>query len=205
MADKFVPFDDAVKELKISADDVKKLMEEGKIRSFMDGGKVKFRRKDLDDLKTSLGITSEEEELTLAPPEQVPPVQRLETEGEAPPPPPGAPSAEEEFTIEPLEEGPQTFATPASAAAAAAAAKAEAASGAKGGEEVKSLSEFEITSEVEEKGEEVGEEEAELLSVQAGLRSFEEPAEANVGMSVLLIVSIVLVAFTAIALISFRV
>ena len=72
MAEKFVQFDEAAKELNASPDELKQLIEGGKIRSFMDGGKIKVRRKDLDDLKSSMGITADEEDLMLAPPEDLP-------------------------------------------------------------------------------------------------------------------------------------
>ena len=106
MAEKFVTFDEAAKELKKTPDELKALVDEGKIRSFMDGGKMKFRRKDFDDLKASLGIVSEDDDLSLAPPDEVPAVPPMATEGVPPAPaaPKKAASLEDEFTIEPIDE-----------------------------------------------------------------------------------------------------
>jgi len=218
MAEKFVVFEDAAKELQKSPDELKALVDEGKIRSFMDGGKMKFRRGDLDNLKASLGISTEEEELSLAPPEEmaeVPPMPAEEEAAAAPPEeapevPPPAP-AEDEFTIEPLDEGearltPGSGSKKAEAAPKAASAKAAKAAPAEGGkeDEVASLSDFEISEEVEEKGQELGEEEAELLSVQApAFRSFEETEAPSPLMTVVLVASIVVVVFAAVVVMSF--
>jgi hypothetical protein len=218
MAEKFVVFEDAAKELQKSPDELKALVDEGKIRSFMDGGKMKFRRKDLDDLKASLGITTEEEELSLAPPEElpeVPPMPAEEPEAaapeEAPEVPPPAPADEDEFTIEPLDEGearmtPGTGGKKGEAAPKAAPAKGGKAAKAEAGteDEVASLSDFEISEDVEEKGQELGEEEAELLSVQApAFRSFEETEAPSPLLTVVLVASTFVLAFAAIVIMSF--
>ena len=92
MANGYVLFDDALAELSMSEEELKGLMEGGKLRHFMDAGKIKFRREDLDELKASRGIAEEtpEEEITLAPPEDTleePEIPPLEGE-EVPPPPP---------------------------------------------------------------------------------------------------------------------
>ena len=69
-----------------------------------------------------------------------------------------------------------------------------------------SLSDFEIGEDVEEKGQEIGDEEAELLSVQApagSFRSFDEPQQPNVLLTVVLVASVVVIAFTAVTIMSF--
>jgi excisionase family DNA binding protein len=189
MANGYVVLGDAARELKMSEEELKKLMEEGKIRHFMDGGKIKFRRKDLDDLKASLGIAQpEESELTLAPPEELPPLPAAE---EIPPPP----AEEADIEIEPLEEISRL-----SAAAPPAAPPGEEPPA----EEIASLSEFEIGEEVEEEGEEISEEEAQLLSMETpGFRTYQEPEAASVGMTVVLVAAIVVIAFGAVTLLSF--
>ncbi len=192
MAEKFVPFDDAAKELQMSADELKGLMDEGKIRHFMDGGKIKFRRGDLDELKSSLGIQNAEEEISLAPPENVLDLPSFDAEAdeELPPPPP---AAEEDFSIEPLDDAPAH--APAGPKGAPKAAEKE--------EEIASLSDFEITGDVEEEGQELSGDEAELLAIQSPIRGYDEPKAANVGMSVLLIVAVIVLAFGAAVLLSF--
>lgn len=206
MAEKFVTFDEAAKELKKTPDELKALVDEGKIRSFMDGGKMKFRRKDFDDLKASLGIVSEDDDLSLAPPDEVPAVPPMATEGVPPAPaaPKKAASLEDEFTIEPIDED----ASPMAASGKKAPAPPKAAAKPAGGEEdeVASLSDFEISEDVEEKGQEIGDEEAELLSVQApagSFRSFDEPQQPNVLLTVVLVASVVVIAFTAVTIMSF--
>ena len=198
MAEKFVPFDDAVSELGLSGDDLKEMMEQGKIRHFMDGGKVKFRRKDLDDLKASLGIAAAEEEISLAPPEAASEMPSLDTDEEEIPPPPAA--EPEEFSIEPLDEDTKK---PSFAATSAGKAEAVARPSAQAEEEVASLSDFAISSDVEEQGQELSGEEAELLAIQSPVRAFEEPGAANIGMSVLLIVAAVIIGFGAAILMCF--
>lgn len=185
MANGYVVFDDAAGELNMSEGELKALMEEGKIRHFMDAGQVKFRRQDLDELKASLGIADEEQELTLAPPEDV--GEAEVAEGEVLPPPPVEAGADE-FGVAPLAE---------EEAAAAEEAPAEE-------EEIASLSEFEIGADVEDEGEDISGEEAELLSVGTpGFRTYEEPQGSSVGVTVLLVASIALVAFGAVTLFSF--
>lgn len=212
MANGYVVFEDAAAELNMTEDELKGLMDDGKLRHFMDGGKVKFRRKDLDELKATLGIaeeTAEEEELTLAPPEDLPELPEEEV-GEVPAPPPAAEAeeqaevVEEEFGVAPLDEdgGP----TVAEVAAGSMGAVAQEAPEAEGDveEEIQSLSEFEIGAEVEEEGEELSEEEAQLLSIETpGFRAYEEPETASVGMTVLLVAAVVLVAFGVVTLLSF--
>jgi excisionase family DNA binding protein len=206
MAEKFVTFEEAGKELKKSADELKALVDAGKIRSFMDGGKMKFRRKDLDDLKASLGIASEEDELALAPPDevpQVPPMPAAEAEPAAAPAPKKSPL--DEFTIEPLDEEPATLAPRTAPKAGEAKAAKPAAKPSTSEEEVASLSDFEITEDVEEKGKEIGEEEAELLSVQAppgSFRTFEEPQQPDTVLTVVLVASVVITAFAAVLVMS---
>lgn len=202
MAEKFVLFDDAAKELKTSADGLKKLMEEGKIRHFMDSGKIKFRQKDVDDLKVSLGIKSEDDELSLAPPEDVlpmPPVAGADADDI--PVPPAA--KEEEFSIEPLDEGPapSTFgSTPAKKKGEPAVVKAAVEPQAPAEDEVASLSDLEASS---EEGQELTGEEAELLAMQGGLRGAEESGGGGVGMTVLLVAATVIVALSVAFLLSF--
>ncbi|MHC4712394.1 MAG: MerR family transcriptional regulator [Planctomycetota bacterium] len=199
MADGYVLFEEALTELNMSDEELKTLMDEGKIRHFMDGGKVKFRRKDIDELKASLGIAEEtaEEEISLAPPEEPSDVPSVEAE-EVPPPPPPV-EEEEEFGIEPLDEA-VPAAAPIEPMEATAAEEVEP----EGEEEIASLSEFEIGEGIEEGGDELTDEEAELLSIEApGFRSYEEPQVASVGMTVLLIISIVLVVVGAVSLFSF--
>ena len=71
-------------------------------------------------------------------------------------------------------------------------------------EEIASLSDFEIGEDVEEEGEEISEEEAELISAETpGFRAYEEPVTASVGMTVLLILVAVVVAFGAMTLLFF--
>ena len=71
-------------------------------------------------------------------------------------------------------------------------------------EEIASLSAFEIGEGLEEEGEELSEEEAQLLSVEApGFRALEEPQAASVGMTVVLVIAIVFVAVGAVSLFSF--
>jgi hypothetical protein len=201
MADKFVLFDDAAKELKTSADGLKKLMEEGKIRHFMDSGKIKFRQKDVDDLKASLGIKNEEDELSLAPPEDMPPMPPVSAADDVPAPPV---AKDEEFSIEPLDEAPSpsTFGstTAKKKGEPAAAVKAAAQPAAPAEEEIASLSDLEASS---EEGQELTGEEAELLAMQGGLRGMEEGKEGNVGMTVLLVVATVIVALSVALLLSF--
>lgn len=191
MAEKFILFEDAAGQLNLSVDDLKQMVDEGKIRSFMDGGKMKFRESDLAALKESLGIGgAEEEELTLAPPEDVADVPPVEAADDVPPPPP----AEDEFSIEPLDD--EESAVPPPPPSAMADEEEE--------EEVASLSDFEISADVEDEGEELGEDEAELLSVQTpGFRSYEEPQSADMLMTVVLAASVVIAAFAAVTIMGF--
>jgi excisionase family DNA binding protein len=207
MAEKFVTFDDASKELKKSADELKALVDEGKIRSFMDGGKMKFRRKDLDDLKAALGIVAEDEDLALAPPDEVPQVPPMPTQAVAPAPASAGkkPSLEDEFTIEPLDDEPLAAQAKKSEAGPAKAAKPAAAKPSTSEDEVASLSDFEISEDVEDKGKEIGEEEAELLSVQGpagSFRTFEEPQQPDTMLTVVLVASIAVIAFAAVLVMS---
>ncbi len=143
-----------------------------------------------------MGISGggEEEELSLAPPEDVPAVPPPGMGVEGVPAPPAA--QEDEFGIEPLEEeAPRpTYQKGAPKPPAAPA----------GEEEVASLSDFEISGEVEEEGEELGAEEAELLSVQGpAFRQVEEPQGASVLMTVVLAASAIVIAFAAVLFVSF--
>jgi hypothetical protein len=201
MAETYVLFQDVLKELGMTEAQLKKLVEDGKIRHFMDSGKVKFRRKDVDELKASLGIAEkspEEEEISLAPPDELPEAPTAE-EPEAPPPPPPTETEEEaELLIEPLDENIPT------AAPIEGMAGEEELTAAPEEEEIGSLSAFEIGEGVEEEGEELSEEEAQLLSVEApGFRALEEPQTASVGMTVVLVIAIVFIAVGAVSLFSF--
>ena len=53
----------------------------------MDSGVVKFRRKDIDEMKASLGIAEAQEEITLAPPDEIPkvPAEEMPEIPEVPP------------------------------------------------------------------------------------------------------------------------
>lgn len=195
MANGYIVLEDAAKELAISEEELKRLMDDGTIRHFMDAGKIKFRRSDLDVLKTSLGIAEEEgADITLAPPDDLPELPEAE---EMPPPLPVEPAAEE-ITVEPLQE--EDGVPTAVQAAIAASGEREVAVE----EEIASLSEFEIGEELEEEGEEISEEEAQLLSVETpGFRTYEEPQAASVGITVAMVVAIVLIAFGVVTLMSF--
>lgn len=205
MANGYVVFEDAAAELNMTEVELKELMNEGKIRHFMDGGKVKFRRNDLDELKATLGIAEEaEEELTLAPPEELPELPEEEI-GEVPEPPEAeAQFDEEDFGVAPLDEdGGPTAASVAAGGMSAFAREAPEAEGADE-DEIASLSEFEIGAEVEEEGEELSEEEAQLLSIETpGFRAYEEPETSSMGITVLLVATAVLVAFGVVTLLSF--
>ena len=195
MADKFVLFDDAVKEIRMSAGELKGLMDDGKIRHFMDGGKIKFRRGDLDELKASLGIQDVEEEISLAPPESHSDLPSFEEpDDELPPPPPPA-AVEDDFSIEPLDDAPAHAPSDGRRAPKAPVIEED--------EEIASLSDFEITGEGEDDGQELSGDEAELLAIQSPIRGYEEPKTANVGMSVLLIVAVIVMVFGAAVLLSF--
>lgn len=200
MAEKFVIFEDAAKELRMSADGLKKLMDEGKIRHFMDSGKIKFRQKDIDDLKASLGIKDAEDELSLAPPDEMPPIPQPQAETEAVPAPPAY--KEDEFSIEPIDDS----ITPSTAAAVLSTKKSEPRAAApvaeKKEEEVASLSDFEVDS-AEDQGAEISGEEAEILAMQGSLRGKEDGAGAGVGMTVVLVVAVVVIGFGVMVLLSF--
>jgi len=205
MAEKFILFDDAVRELGMSADELKGLMDEGKIRHFMDSGKIKFRQKDIDDLKASLGVTAPEEpELSLAPPEDAARAPQAEGVEDVPPPPPAY--KEEEFSIEPLDAGP----TPATIGTAPPAGKKRAAPEPAAEEmepekpkeeEVASLEDFAVSA--DEQGAELSGDEAEMLAMQGSLRGYEEAGEGSVGMTVMLVVAVIVVALGFAMLLSF--
>ncbi len=201
MANGYVLFDDALAELSMSEEELKGLMEGGKLRHFMDAGKIKFRREDLDELKASRGIAEEtpEEEITLAPPEdtleepEIPPL-----EGEEVPPPP--PAEDEGFAVAPMLEGEE----PAADEMEPLPDLGEEIGEVEEEEEFASLSEFEIGADVEEEGEELSEEEAELLSVTTpGFRTFEEPEDSNVGLTIALALCAALIALGFVSLFSF--
>lgn len=200
MANGYVLFDDALAELSMSEEELKGLMEEGKLRHFMDAGKIKFRREDIDELKASRGIAEEtpEEEITLAPPEdtleepEIPPL-----EGEEVPPPP--PAQDEGLAVAAMLEEEEP-----AAEQEALPDLGEEIGEVEEEEEFASLSEFEIDADLEEEGEELSEEEAELLSVTTpGFRTFEEPEASNVGMTVALALCAVFIALGFVSLFSF--
>ncbi len=197
MVEEYVVFEDAAKELKMSDADLKDLMNEGKLRHFVDSGVVKFRRKDIDEMKASLGIAEAQEEITLAPPDEIPKVPAEEMPEIPEVPPASDAGLGEEIAIEPLEET-------GAAASAGAAADAPAGTQDTGEEELASLSEFEIGADVEEEGEDISAEEAEMLSVGTpGFRTYEEPESSNIGMTVAMVVAAIFIFFGAITLFSY--
>ncbi len=55
MAEKeFLSFEEALRELRLKEEELKRLVSEGEIRAFRDGETVKLRRKDVDDLRSEL-------------------------------------------------------------------------------------------------------------------------------------------------------
>lgn len=62
-SEEFVSFEKALRDLKIQSEELKKLVSEGEIRAFRDGGSMKFRREDLDALRSR---RTGEEELVFA-------------------------------------------------------------------------------------------------------------------------------------------
>jgi excisionase family DNA binding protein len=62
-SEEFVSFEKALRDLKIQSEELKKLVSEGEIRAFRDGGSMKFRREDVDALRSR---RTGEEELVFA-------------------------------------------------------------------------------------------------------------------------------------------
>jgi len=50
----FLSFEEALRELRLKEEELKRLVSEGEIRAFRDGETVKLRRKDVDDLRSEL-------------------------------------------------------------------------------------------------------------------------------------------------------
>jgi excisionase family DNA binding protein len=59
----FISFEKALRELKLRSEELKKLVSEGEIRAFRDGGSMKFKKEDVDALSSK---RSGEEELVFA-------------------------------------------------------------------------------------------------------------------------------------------
>ncbi len=55
MTDKFYSFERALRELNLREEELKRLVSEGEIRAFRDEDKMKFRREDVDRLRTTRG------------------------------------------------------------------------------------------------------------------------------------------------------
>lgn len=49
----FVSFEKALRELELQDDELKKLVSEGEIRAFREGGSIKFKREDIERLRSS--------------------------------------------------------------------------------------------------------------------------------------------------------
>ena len=54
MADEFYNFDEALDQLNLKEEELKRLVSEGEIRAFRDGERMKLRRMDVESLKTEL-------------------------------------------------------------------------------------------------------------------------------------------------------
>lgn len=54
MADEFYSFDEALKELKLKEEELKRLVSEGEIRAFRKGDTMKLRKADVDNLRAEL-------------------------------------------------------------------------------------------------------------------------------------------------------
>ena len=54
MADQFFSFDEALSELRLKEEELKRLVSEGEIRAFRDGDTMKLRRMDVENLRTEL-------------------------------------------------------------------------------------------------------------------------------------------------------
>ena len=55
MSDEFISFDQALDELRLKEDELKKLVSEGEIRAFRKGETMKLRQSDVDALRRELG------------------------------------------------------------------------------------------------------------------------------------------------------
>ncbi len=55
MADDFFSFDEALKELRLKEEELKRLVSEGEIRAFRDGETMRLRRSDVENLRSELG------------------------------------------------------------------------------------------------------------------------------------------------------
>lgn len=64
MTDEFYDFEKALSELKMEEEELKRLVSAGEIRAFRSKGQMKFRKQDIDDLRTG-GLDDAEEEETL--------------------------------------------------------------------------------------------------------------------------------------------
>lgn len=62
-SDDYVSFEKALRDLKLRSEELKKLVSEGEIRAYKDGGSMKFRREDVDALSAK---AKGEEELSFA-------------------------------------------------------------------------------------------------------------------------------------------
>lgn len=54
MADEFFSFDEALSELRLKEEELKRLVSEGEIRAFRDGETMKLRKSDVDNLRSEL-------------------------------------------------------------------------------------------------------------------------------------------------------
>ena len=52
--EEYYSFENALKELQIKKDDLKKLISEGEIRAFRDEDKMKFKKTDIDNIKQGI-------------------------------------------------------------------------------------------------------------------------------------------------------
>jgi hypothetical protein len=64
MTDEFYDFEKALSELKMEEEELKRLVSAGEIRAFRSKGQMKFRKQDIDDLRTGGEDDEEEETLT---------------------------------------------------------------------------------------------------------------------------------------------
>lgn len=55
MADDFFSFDEALSELRLKEEELKRLVSEGEIRAFRDGETMRLRRSDVENLRSELG------------------------------------------------------------------------------------------------------------------------------------------------------
>ncbi|MBL8694686.1 MAG: hypothetical protein JNJ88_11370 [Planctomycetes bacterium] len=63
MADQYYSFEDALKELRLKDEELKRLVSENYIRAFRDGERMKLRREDVEKLKSELAGKANTEEL----------------------------------------------------------------------------------------------------------------------------------------------